>query len=262
MEFKEVVGTRRTIRFFDPNKPVEPEKIQVMLEAANRSSRSVNADFIKAIVCYRDEIDEEVRERLKMPTTTVQLDLAPVAIFWYGDVNFAEGAQDRLKELVDLGALTVTHGWSHAYVDENVYPNVLKPLSEDAAGSLWMTSVECGLAICQAMLAGVDEGLGVGLHSFSAEAAKEPLGIPDNWVPMWVLLVGYPAEDVKAGGQRPRRPLSSSFYRGRYGSPWQEIPEVTERLEREGMIQEAMGTNPEKRKQEIRELAERFGLPM
>ena len=35
MEFKQVVGTRRTIRFFDPSRPVEEEKIQVMLEAAN-----------------------------------------------------------------------------------------------------------------------------------------------------------------------------------------------------------------------------------
>ena len=50
MEFKQVVGNRRTIRFFDPNRPVEPEKIQVMLEAANRSSRAVNADFAKASV--------------------------------------------------------------------------------------------------------------------------------------------------------------------------------------------------------------------
>ena len=27
-----------------------------MLEAANRASRAVNADFAKAIVCYRDEL--------------------------------------------------------------------------------------------------------------------------------------------------------------------------------------------------------------
>ena len=36
MEFKQVIGDRSTIRFFDPDKPVEPEKIQIMLEAANR----------------------------------------------------------------------------------------------------------------------------------------------------------------------------------------------------------------------------------
>lgn len=63
MEFKQVVGNRRTIRFFDPNRPVEEEKIQVMLEAANRASRAVNADFAKAIVCYRDELTDEFASR-------------------------------------------------------------------------------------------------------------------------------------------------------------------------------------------------------
>src|SRR3954447_1754992 len=112
MEFKEVVGNRSSIRFFDPNRPVEPEKIQVMLEAANRSSRSVNGDFAKAIVVFKDDFSKETWDSVKTPTTTIQLDLAPVAIFWYGDMNFTDGAADRLKELVDLGALPVTHGWS------------------------------------------------------------------------------------------------------------------------------------------------------
>lgn len=260
MEFKKVVGDRRTIRFFDPATPVDPEKIQIMLEAANRSSRAVNADFVKAIVCYRDELSDEVREQLKTPTMNVQLDLAPVAIFWYGDMTFADGAQDRLKQLVDLGALPVTHGWSHAYVDEVAYAQTVAPLAKDPMASTWAVSVECGLAIAQAMLAGVDEGLGVGLHAFNPTKAKEALKVPDTWIPMWVLLVGYPAEDRTGGGQRPRRSLSENYFRGQYGTPWEENPEVTERLRRDGMIQEPM--NADRRMQEVRQLAERFGLPL
>jgi len=122
--------------------------------------------------------------------------------------------------------------------------------------------VEAGLAIAQAMLAGVDEGLGVGLHAFNAAGAKDVLKVPDHWVPMWILLVGYPAEDPKGGGQRPRRPLSESFYRGQYGNPWAEIPGVTERLKREGMIQEPMPADAAQRMQEIKQLADRFGLPL
>jgi nitroreductase len=261
MEFKQVVGNRRTIRFFDPNRPVEEEKIQVMLEAANRASRAVNADFAKAIVCYRDELSDEVREQMKTPTTTVQIDLAPVTIFWYGDTSFVNGAQGRLKELVDLGALPVTHGWTHAYVDDLVYPQVLEPLSKDQLATVWAVSVETGLAIAQAMLAGVDEGLGVGLHAFNAASVKDVLKVPDHWVPMWILLVGYPAEDAKGGGQRPRRALSDSYYRGQYGNPWQEVPGVTERLKREGMIQEPMPAHATERMAEIKQLADRFGLP-
>ncbi len=33
MEFKQVMGNRRSIRYFEPDKPVEKEKIQYMLEA-------------------------------------------------------------------------------------------------------------------------------------------------------------------------------------------------------------------------------------
>ena len=43
MEFKEVIGRRRSIRFFDPDRPVEREKIQKMLEAARLAGQSLGA---------------------------------------------------------------------------------------------------------------------------------------------------------------------------------------------------------------------------
>lgn len=259
MEFKQVIGQRRSIRYFEPDRPVEDDKIQVMLEAANRASRSINADYIKAIVVLRDELEPSVLEQLKTPTTQVSTDLAPCYIFFYGDMNYGHRAQESLKELVEVGALNPSHGWSDAYVDEVVYTQVLTPILSNPELAGWMCTVECGLAINQAMLAGVDEGLGVCLHAFNVALAKEILKVPDSWIPMWMLLVGYPAESPDAGGQRPRRPLSEHFFRGTYGNPWQEIPEVTERLHREGMLQ-APAPLPN-RKQEIRELSRRFGLP-
>ena len=39
MELREVLGRRRSIRFLLPYKPVEPEKIQRMLEAARIARR-------------------------------------------------------------------------------------------------------------------------------------------------------------------------------------------------------------------------------
>ena len=144
MEFKEVIGLRRSIRYFDPDRPVGDDKIQVMLEAANRSSRSINADYIKAVVVKRDEIDPDTLQQLKTPTTQVSTDLAPVYIFWYGDMNYGERAQASLKELVDVGALNASHGWSHAYVDEVVYAQVLRPLLSDPQVAGWMCTVESG----------------------------------------------------------------------------------------------------------------------
>jgi nitroreductase len=259
MELKQVMGNRRSIRYFEPDKPVEKEKIQIMLEAMNRSSRAVNADFVKGVVVYRDELDPAVVEQLKTPTTTADIDLAPVHIFLYLDLNYVEGAQNRLKELVNLGALNPSHGWSDAYVDEVVWATVLKPISSDPGILSYIGAIDAGVAICQGMLAAVDEGLGVCLHAFNTEVAKTALGIPDTWLPLHLLLVGYPAEDPLTGGQRPRRPLSSQFFLGRADQPWEEIPEVTDRLKREGLIQE--GVDAAKRRAEVRQLAQRFGLP-
>ncbi len=59
MEFKEVVGRRRSIRFFDPDRPVEREKIQKMLEAARLASCAVNAHWARAIVGFRDDLTED-----------------------------------------------------------------------------------------------------------------------------------------------------------------------------------------------------------
>ena len=245
MELKQVMGNRRSIRYFEPDKPVEKEKIQYMLEAMNRSSRAVNADFVKAVVVYRDELDPEVLEQLKTPTTTADIDLAPVHIFCYLDLTYVDGAQNRLKELVSLGALNASHGWSPAYVDEVVWATVLKPIGSDPGILSYIGAIDAGLGVC--------------LHAFNTETAKTALGIPDHWLPLHLLLVGYPAEDPLTGGQRPRRPLSTQFFLGNASTPWQEIPEVTEQLKKDGLIQDPV--NAEKRRDEVKKLAQRFGLP-
>lgn len=260
MEFKQVIGTRRSIRFFKPWKPVERTKIQVMLEAANRASRSMNADYPRAIVVNRDDLPEATLNALRNPTTTVDLDLAPTYIFWYLDLDYMNGAQDRLKELVEHHALPVSHGWSKAYVDDLVWPQVLKPVADNQMMLMFMGTIECGIAICNAVNAAVDEGLGTCLHAFTAaDQVKELFHVPDTWFPIWLQLVGYPAEEAQAGGQRPRRPLSKLFFEGDCNTPWEEDLEVTERLKREGMIQ-TPGPFPY-RAQEVRMLSRMFGLP-
>jgi nitroreductase len=253
------MGNRRSIRYFEPDKPVEREKIQYMLEAMNRASRAVNADFVKGIVVFRDELPPEILEQIKTPTTTAEVDMAPVHIFFYLDLTYTEGAQGRLKELVQLGALNASHGWSEAYVDEVVWATVLKPISADPGILSYIGAIDAGVAINQAMLAAVDAGLGVCLHAFNTEVAKTAFNVPDHWLPLHLLLVGYPAEDPLTGGQRPRRPLSSQFFVGNSTTPWEEIPAVTEQLKKDGLIQDPI--DPEKRRAEVRALAQRFGLP-
>ncbi|MGH7928426.1 MAG: nitroreductase family protein [Candidatus Binatia bacterium] len=260
MEFKEVIGRRRTIRYFEPDKPVEREKIQKMLEAARLASCAVNAHWLKAIVVKRDDMTQEQLDSLKTPVASTALDLAPVHIYLFVDlsvVNQIKGS--RLKQLVDAGALNPTHGWSHEFVDTLVYPQILKPLTEMEAYPV-AAAADAGMAAGQAVLAAVDEGLGVAVNTPTADAARKAFNIPDEWLPLWVLLVGYPAESWEAGGQRPRPDWEGQYYEGTYGTPFKRDEKVVEELKKAKMIQ-APAPLPG-RQDEIRKLAERFGLPM
>jgi len=261
MEFKEVVGRRRTIRYFQSWRQVEREKIQIMLEAARLASCAVNATFLKAIVVIRDDIPRETLDAIKTPVSGLNIELAPVHIYTFADMGAYKGAQARLKKLVDVGALNATHGWSHKFVDEFVWPNVLKPLAENSnqPSVAAAAASDAGIAICQAMLAAVDEGLGVCLSAFQHEHMNKILKAPPEWLPLWVLLVGYPAESWEAGGQRPRPPIEEIFFEGQYGKPFKADPKVTEQMRAAKMIQ-APAPLPW-RKEEIRALARMFGLP-
>jgi len=71
VEFKQVVGRRRSIRFFEPDKQVEREKIQTILEAARLASCAVNAQWLRAIVVERDKLPKEKLDQLKTPVAAL-----------------------------------------------------------------------------------------------------------------------------------------------------------------------------------------------
>jgi nitroreductase len=259
MEFKEVVGNRRSIRYYQAWRDVERSKVQTILEASRLSFRGVNASFAKAVVVYRDDVKDEQREGLKDPTTTAQLDMAPVWILWFGDLNAVSTAVERgtLKELVDLGALPPSHGWSHRYVDSVVIPQVLKPIMDDPTINLVLTARESFAAVAFAVLAAVDEGLGTMLTSMNPAAVTELVGAPDNWIFLVNQIVGYSAEDL-AAGQRPREPFEADFFEMRADRPYTRDEEVVATLREAGMIQEGMQSW---KREENRALARMYGLP-
>ena len=261
MEFKEVVGRRRSIRFFEPKKPVEREKIQVILETARLASCAVNAHWLRAIAVERDKIPADKLSQLKTPVAALTLDLAPVHIYFFCDlgiVNRIKGS--RLKELVDAGALAPTHGWSHKFVDEFVYPQILEPMTKNLQGYLAAAMADCGGAAQNALLAAFDEGLGACLNTPNPVLTKQVFGVPEDWVSLWVMLVGYPAESWEAGGQRPRPPFEEMYFEGDINTPFKRDEGVVEKLKSAKMITRPAPV-PE-RKQEIMELAERLNLPM
>ncbi len=260
MEFKQVLGRRRSIRFFAPYRPVEREKIQKILEAARIASCAVNASYLRAIVVERDSVAPEVLERIQTPASATNYSLAPVYIFFFGDTRTVlEKRGSTLHELIDVGALGPTHGWSHEFIDQFIFPQILEPMVNTPEAMIKAVALDCGVASCQALLTAFDEGLGACFSGFNGPAVKEVLGVPDHWLPIYGLLIGYPAESWEAGGQRPRPPFEELFFQGKYGSPFKRDPAVVAELEQAGMLQRQAPLPW--RKAEIRALARLLGLP-
>jgi len=262
MEFQQVLGIRRSIRYFEPDKPVEQEKIQKILEACLRASCAVNAHWLKAVVVKRADVAPEDLEKMKNPVQANVIALAPVHIYFYVDpgvVNETKGA--RLKQLYDVGALNPTHGWSYKFVDEVVYPQILKPLTEAPHYPI-AAAFDAGVSACQGLLMAFELGLGACLTAYVADVVKKYTKVPDTWIPIYVLNVGYSAESREAGGQRPRPAFEGQYFLNKYGSPFPRDPKVVEELKKSGLIQEPARPDNGERRKEVRDLARRLNLPM
>ncbi len=279
MEFKEVVGLRRSIRLWIPWRPIEPEKMQAIVEAIYQSPRLLEADFLKVAVLHRDQISEEDLEAMKTPTTTTQIELCPTYIFIYADIDALERATDgkNLEQLVEVGALNRSHGWTEEHIHSTIVPHVYRPLLDDedqvpiafrrgdeevrtvSRTVMTLARNQIGIAQAYALLACVDQGLGVQLSAVGLGIPNRIMDIPESWIGASPLLVGYPAESPEAGGQRPREPFEEDYFDGRYGVPFHQDPAVVERLKQEKMIQEPAPLPW--RRDELRRVARMFGLP-
>ena len=240
MEFAELIGHRRTIRFFLPHRDVEREKIQKMLEAARLSSCVGNVNSARAVVIWKEEASPELMKAITPPLGYQQMQTASCFILWYHDKNAYEinkWVQD-LKNLVTTRRIGVDVDQTIAQIEATLKP---------AFGASWQQMAESplafmdlGLAVCQAMLTAYNEGLGVcNMSSPRLEQVAGLLKLPESAVPVCLMAVGYPAESWEAGGQTVKAPFESLFSEMEYGAPFPRDEGVIEELQQAKMIQEA-----------------------
>ncbi len=236
MELREVIGRRRSSRFLRPYRPVEPEKIQRMLEAARLASHWGNVGSIRAVVVFRDSAPKEVVDAITAPIAGYQIRLAPVVIVWYLDTEAVDHQSDRLRELLKAGAMGVGEGKEEALETKiiPIFSSILERLKEPGLGE-----VDGGQAIAQATLMAYEQGLGTCcLGSPNIDKIRAALGMPDTCRILVLQTVGYPAESPEAGGQRPRQPFEKLFHMNHYNTPFPRSPEVIEELKQDQMLQQ------------------------
>jgi len=235
MELREVIGRRRSMRFLLPHKPVEPEKIQRMLEAARIASHWGNVQSLRAVVVFRDSAPDHVRDAITAPIAGYQIRLAPVVIVWYVDTSAVDEQNDRLRQLLAAGALGFGEGKKDELENKIIpfFTNILPMMKQPG-----MNEMDCGQGIAQATLMAFEQGLGTCcLGSGNSDKVRQNLGLPDHCRVLVLQTVGYPAESAEAGGQRPRQPFEKLFHMNGYGNPFPRSPEVVAELEEDGMLQ-------------------------
>lgn len=248
MELKQAIGIRRTIRFYNPARKVEREKIQKMLEAARLASFWGNVQALRAIVMFRDSSPAEAWEALVAPLGTAQLKHAPVIILWYWveeaiyDRKTGYPTQgDRLHELIEARVMGVNKQAEHQFLDTVLIPYFKQ--NYEGIMQTGLTDMDCGQGIAQATLVAYEEGLGtccIGTGSLDGPREKKMrklFKLPDNAHLLVLMSVGYPLEQREAGGQRPKRPFEQLYFINEHGNPFERDPGVVEELKRDGMIQ-------------------------
>jgi nitroreductase len=256
-DFFDVIGSRRSIRYFKPWKPVEPEKLEAVLQAARIASHMGNVNAVQAIVFT----DKDTKEKLKPIVSTFNvaiIDMAPVILIWFieRDAWYKEIA-DALIELYHAGALNPSHGWSPEFIDKGARPRLTSFPTETVD---YLLACESGMAMAQAQLTAVALGLGVCSFAGVGPKIQEVFGIPDHCRFMWGMAIGYPAEDPLTGGQRKRKPFEKIFFKDKYGNSMHSDPKVVEMLKELNMLQPETKLTPE-RVQEVNAISKMVGLP-
>ena len=235
MELRQVIGRRRSIRFLLPYKPVEPEKIQRMLEAARLASHWGNVQSLRAVVVFKDSAPQEVIDAIQAPIAGYQIRYAPVIIVWYLETAAVDGQSDRLRELLKAGALGVGEG-KEQELEQKIIPIFESMLENFKQPGL--NEIDCGQGIAQATLVAFEQGLGTCcLGTPHGEQIRQNLGLPETARVLLLQTVGYPAETPEAGGQRPRQPFEELFHMNGYAQPFPRSKEVVEELKQDGMLQ-------------------------
>lgn len=237
MELREAIGRRRSIRFIKPYKPVEPEKIQVMFEAARIASHWGNVQSLRGVAIFKDSASKELLNELDGIIIGWQIKLAPCVIVWYLDPSAVDGQSDSLRKLAKVGALGVGNEKTRSDGVENVLLPIFSGM-QDALKAPGISEVDCGQGIAQATLAAFEMGLGTCCLGAGPSGPKmmKALGVPDECRLLLLQTVGYPLEHWEAGGQRPRLPFEELFSINKYEDSFPRSKEVVEELEKDGMF--------------------------
>lgn len=196
MELQDVIKKRRMVRHFT-SEPVPEETIERIVATGQRAP---SAGFSQGVV-YVTVTDETTRKRV-----------AEIA----GEEGYVDGGFDPFISEAPVQIVICTS--EQVYHDRYNEPDKKPEGAEEINWPVpyWHTDAGCSLMLI--LLAAVNEGLGsafVGV--FDPPALQALLGIPEDYLPIGVVMIGHAAPDKKSGSlKRGRRNLDDVLHRERW----------------------------------------------
>jgi len=253
----QAIGSRRSYRYYDPTRTVEDWKIDTMLNAARFSSCQGNINCTEAIVVTKDsDLWDEIEECVSGFNVQI-INQSSHLIFWLTNLNAWYGrANDGLSTLALSGALTKYHGWNYEFTMTQTVPRLMSFPTERTENLL---RFETGQHVGASMIAGQALGVGSILIAFGRKPGgiEKAFNLPPHYRFTWGHAVGYPLEDMAAGGQRVRLKFDKLFSNQEHGNGRQMDAGVEDALKAKGLIQEQAPLPG--RFEEIDKLAADFG---
>lgn len=188
MDTSNYFSTRRTIRKYEPSRPVSIELIDKMLEDAARAANTGNMQTYSVIVSTDpEEIARLAPAHFNQPAIT--------------------GAKAVLTFCIDFNRF---NRWCRI--------NGTEPGLNNLQGFTWGV-IDTSIFAQQFVTIAEMNGLGtcyLGTTTYNAGQIAETLGLPSDVVPVITVTVGYPAESPEL---QERLPIGAIVHHGRYVNP-------------------------------------------
>lgn len=196
MDFWDVVRKRRMVRNFT-DEPVSNEVIERIVEAGQHAP---SAGFSQGVV-YVVVTDEGTRQTI-----------GEIA----GEEGYVRGGFDPFISGAPVQVVICT---SEQVYHDRYNERDKKPEGEDEIDwpiPYWHT--DAGVSLVLVLLAAVNEGLGTAFVGvMEPKRLQDLLGIPDDYLPIGVTMIGHPAPDQKSGSlKRGRRALDTVLHREKW----------------------------------------------
>jgi nitroreductase len=196
MDFQDVVRRRRMIRNYDPSRPVPPSVVDRLLDNAVRAPSAGFSQGWAFLV-------------LSTPSERGR--------FWAATTD--GGAPDPwLQGMQNAPLLIVPLSHKQAYLDRYAENDKGWADRDENRWPVPYWDIDTGFATLLMLLTAVDEELGACFFGVPPErigAFRAAFGVPEEYVPIGCMSVGYPAPDRRSPSlRRGRRPVEEVVHHG------------------------------------------------